>query len=252
MKKWLFLLTLPLLVGCATTTPDQAVPDVPGPGPNGAHSGVYAYSLTPSGGIAFQWWYPETRGAYNDLISKYGKDRRFAPALRPDDHLVKDGSLWKADGVAISNFIKLRDIQHNPPPKTWKPAATGDIHVSGHASWFGGPNDADDDGETASGVDNSKMGVRGCALPMAKSNGEIVAECVGSPIPNLPYKSTLVEITCGAKVVTVPLIDVGPALVEDRPIDLTPSTFQDLGGDLDAGILNVTFRIIGGAAYLLP
>jgi hypothetical protein len=134
---------------------------------------------------------------------------------------------------------------------TWKPTATGDIHVSGHASWFGGPNDPDDNGETASGVDNSKMGVMGCALPMAMSNGKPVAGCKGSPLPNLPYKTTMVKVTCGDKSVTVPLIDVGPDLVEDRPIDLTPSTFLALGGDLAVGILNVDFTIIGAAQNLL-
>ncbi len=99
-------------------SPNRAEPDVAGPGPNGPHSGVYAYSLTPSGGIAFQWWYPDNRAAYNDLISKYGKDRRFSPPLKPDDHLTRDGTYWKADGTAIRNLIELRDIQHNPPPKT--------------------------------------------------------------------------------------------------------------------------------------
>lgn len=142
-------------------------------------------------------------------------------------------------------------------PITWQPSATGDIVVPETiASWFGGPNDPDDNGETAGGVDNSKPGVMGCALPMTLSNGKIVNGCFGSPLPNLPWR-IMVQVwradippTSVGRAITIPLIDVGPDLIEDRGIDLTPSAFLALGGDLKTGLLKVGYRIVEGAKYL--
>lgn len=129
---------------------------------------------------------------------------------------------------------------------TWEISVSGDdIIGSGNATWFGGPSDSMDNGETASGVDNTKLGVRGCALPIPTTSST-----KDSPIPHLPYLTTLVLVQHGAKAVVVPLIDVGPALSTNHPIDLTPSTFKDLGGDIKAGLLPVKFRILDGAKYL--
>jgi hypothetical protein len=138
-------------------------------------------------------------------------------------------------------------------PLAWSISVDGeDIVFGGLASWFGGPNDKDDNGQTASGVDNSKYGTRGCALPIPISNGEVVVATSGTPLPALPY-GIEVTISNGDFTVTVPLIDVGPALDvgPDRPIDLTPWTFQaGLGQDLAHGLAPVHVRVLGGAKYL--
>jgi hypothetical protein len=132
------------------------------------------------------------------------------------------------------------------PAITWAVKVDGDdILVSGQASWFGGPSDSGDNGETASGVDNSRLGVTGCALPVPTCSAT-----AGSPLPVLPYLQTKVLIQAGVKAVLVPLIDVVPAINLNRPIDLTPQTFKDLGGDIPTGLLPVKFRILGGALYI--
>jgi hypothetical protein len=136
---------------------------------------------------------------------------------------------------------------------TWKPSLAGDILVAGTASWFGGANDPDDDGSTASGLSTKdNPGIMGCALPFAVSNGRAVPNCFGSPIPSMPYKTTMVEVSAGGKTITIPVIDCGPALSENRPIDLTVAAFLALGGDLNEGLMLVSFRIVGGAKYVTP
>lgn len=129
--------------------------------------------------------------------------------------------------------------------RTWKLFYAGDILVSGNASWFGGGNDPDDNGQTASGIMNNGGDpfLMGCALPLSWDGVE-VASCQASPLGSLPW-GTQVQVTAqNGKQVTVKLIDVGPALDENRPIDLTVAAFEALGGDLKAGIIPVTFRIL--------
>jgi len=131
-------------------------------------------------------------------------------------------------------------------PRTWEMAFSGNLIVSGMASWFGGGNDPDDNGETASGVmnDGRDPDLMGCALPLAFSNGKLVPSCVGSPFPPLPYKSTMVKVTANGKTIIIPIIDCGPALHENRPIDLTQAAFKALGGDLEKGLLPVSFQVL--------
>jgi hypothetical protein len=148
---------------------------------------------------------------------------------------------------------------------TWKPIVDGDDLLIGTfeapeiASWFGGPSDSYDDGQTASGVDNTKMGIRGCSLPMYEdANGAKVPECVDSPLGPLPWKTMVVvnSITRGPGGIhlgtqtTVPLIDIGPATYLNRPLDLCPQSFLDLGGNIKQGLLPVFLRVLGGARYL--
>lgn len=139
-------------------------------------------------------------------------------------------------------------------PRTWTIGFDGgDIITCGMASNFGGDNDPMDDGETASGImTKGNPLVLGCALPMPTSNGVAVPECATSPIPELPYKITMVELeneVCGIKLI-VPLIDVGPAIKENRPIDLTQETFRQMGGSFSAGLMFLKIRIIGAAKYV--
>lgn len=147
---------------------------------------------------------------------------------------------------------------------TWKPVVDGNDIIIGDftnpvtASWFGGPSDSGDDGQTASGVPNHTIGVLGCAMPMRISNGKHVADCADSPFENIPWQ-TMVTVSSLIKgpslpivgsVLTIPVIDVGPATHLNRPIDLTPFVFVRLGGDLKVGLLHCFIRIINGAKYL--
>jgi hypothetical protein len=154
---------------------------------------------------------------------------------------------------------------------TWKALVDGDDIVVGSftdpvtASWFGGPRDiadGQDDGETASGVPNAVMGVQGCSLPMEyDANGAHEPSCAGSPFGPIPWL-TLVEVNAlvrgpnGVPIVgvqkTVRLLDVGPDSYLNRPLDLCPQTFVDLGGNQDAGLIHVFFRVIGAGKYLKP
>ena len=118
------------------------------------------------------------------------------------------------------------------------------------ATWFGGAHDPGDNGQTASGVSTRQHpDLLGCALPM---NGFRLTR--GSPLPDLPWLSTTVEVTCPAngRRVTAPLIDLGPAAPPHAhaAIDLTLAAFRALGGDPAAGSVTVDFRVRGGALRL--
>lgn len=125
--------------------------------------------------------------------------------------------------------------------RTWKIQFEGDITGSGICTWFGGSDDPQDNGDTASGLNTrDDPSIRGCALPIPTCEAT-----KGSPLPILPYLETMVEISAdNGKQVTVPLIDVGPALATNHAIDVTQQTFKDLGGNLSGGILSVSYRIL--------
>lgn len=149
--------------------------------------------------------------------------------------------------------------------RTWTPIVDGDDLVIGDfihpvtASWFGGPSDSGDSGETASGVPNHAIGVLGVALPMRTSNGRSVPGCADSPLLEIPWQTKVIvnAITRNAGPVpvvgsqlTLPLIDVGPDTYLNRPLDICPFPFVRLGGDLKVGLLHVFLRIVGGSKYL--
>ena len=126
-----------------------------------------------------------------------------------------------------------------------------DLVVHGaRATWFGGADDPLDSGETASGISTRlHPELLGCALPM---NGFRVTG--GSPLPRLPWMTTVVEVTriVGGQSVKVPLIDLGPAAPPraHAAIDLTRAAFRALGGELAQGSMTVDYRIPGGALRL--
>ncbi len=128
-----------------------------------------------------------------------------------------------------------------------------DLVVSSvRATWFGGAHDPCDNGQTASGLSTRlHPELLGCALPM---NGYRLTR--GSPLPDLPWVSTSVRVTCPAtgKQITVALIDLGPAAPPHAhaAIDLTVAAFRALGGNPAQGSLTVDFRIPGGALRLPP
>ena len=119
------------------------------------------------------------------------------------------------------------------------------------ATWFGGPNDPNDSGETASGVRTDTNPLPdGCALPM---DGFRHSHTNGSPLPKIPWR-TQVAVTNKrtGKEMTAPLIDLGPSkfALSKASIDLTPPVFQALGGKLRDGIMHVDYRVVGGAAFV--
>lgn len=122
-----------------------------------------------------------------------------------------------------------------------------DIVVRGQtATWFGGDDDPGDNGETASGVvTRGNPSILGCALPMRGFNS---AKTNGSPIPRLPW-NTQVRVFCHqtSQVITVPLIDLGPAKSTGHALDLTQAAFKALGVSKEAGVMTADFRIIDGA-----
>lgn len=119
------------------------------------------------------------------------------------------------------------------------------------ATWFGGKDDKYDDGQTASGVLNNQEGYltpMGCALPIP--NG---TRTRGTPFPRLPWRIQVrVYNRANGKMITVPLIDRGPAKppYANAAIDLTQSAFAGLGGNKEVGHISVNFRVLGGARYL--
>ena len=110
------------------------------------------------------------------------------------------------------------------------------------ATWFGGVNDPEDNGETASGISTKKRpDIEGCALPMS------FGPCAGSPLPHLPW-GTKVRITHhkSGKTIIVPVIDLGPARDTGNAIDLTPAAFKQFAPLVDGNVV-VDYRILGAA-----
>lgn len=118
------------------------------------------------------------------------------------------------------------------------------------ATWFGGDNDPNDSGNTASGIKTKgNPSLIGCALPMS-----YIAACAGSPIPKLPW-NTLVTVSGRnhwdnePKALTVPLIDIGPNKRTGKTIDLTLAAFTKFA-PLRQGVFQAeTIRIHGGAKH---
>ena len=112
------------------------------------------------------------------------------------------------------------------------------------ATWFGGANDPEDNGETASGISTIKRpNIQGCALPMN------FGACVGSPIPKVPW-GTKVEVTHDGKTITVPVIDLGPSRGTGNAIDLTVAAFEEFAPRAKGKII-VDYRILGGARRIV-
>ena len=130
-----------------------------------------------------------------------------------------------------------------------------DILVIGcRATCFGGSNDPQDSGETASGISTKfNPTLKGCALPMIYTGqSKALRKALGgSPIPKLPWR-TMVQIMSNGKRLTVPVIDLGPAKYTGNAIDLTIAAARYFKGTATATSFEMecSYRIIGGAAYI--
>lgn len=119
------------------------------------------------------------------------------------------------------------------------------------ATWFGGDNDPNDNGDTASGeMTKHNPGIMGCALPLN------TGPCKGSALPVMPWIKTVVQVFSheSGHVLKLPLIDLGPAPPPHAhaAIDLTQAAFVHLSPDnsTERGELTVDYRVINGALYL--
>lgn len=122
---------------------------------------------------------------------------------------------------------------------------------------FGGTDDPQDSGDTASGVSTKNPATLGCALPRNYTgpHGPTRRALQGSPIPEkLPWK-TPVEFTDlkTGKTLTVPFIDLGPNLeTTTNAGDLTVAAAKHFNPNATARNFEMMadIRIIGGAKYL--
>jgi len=118
-------------------------------------------------------------------------------------------------------------------------------------TWFGGADDPQDSGETASGFSTkSHPETFGAALPM--DIGAQFPATHGSGIPKMPYWIMVKALnrTTG-KSIYAPLIDLGPN-IQDHPengLDLTKPAFKALGVDPSVGVQYVDYCILNGAKY---
>lgn len=139
------------------------------------------------------------------------------------------------------------------------------VHIDGEdlllknvrVTCFGGTDDPQDSGDTASGVSTKNPATLGCALPRNYTgpHGPTRRALQGSPIPEkLPWKTPVAftDLKTG-KTLTVPLIDLGPNLeTTTNAGDLTVAAAKQFNPHATARNFEMMadIRIIGGAKYL--
>jgi hypothetical protein len=128
---------------------------------------------------------------------------------------------------------------------------------NGRVTCFGGTNDPQDSGDTASGISTKPPHTMGCALPRNYTGAHTPTRNAlqGSPIPEkLPWKTPVqfTDLKTG-KTLTVPLIDLGPNLLTTTNVgDLTVAAAKHFYPSATATNFEMfaDIRIIGGAKYL--
>ena len=148
--------------------------------------------------------------------------------IRPKSKTPLARRAWQGDGTWP--FVAVQDGEDI----VLRPRTGAQMRVT----HFGGDNDPQDNGETASGIlTKGNPTISGCALPMAS-----VKPCAGSPIPRLPW-GTLVTVSNGIRDLTVPLIDVGPAWKTRNTLDLTQWAFSQFAPLTDGRFVATSIRI---------
>lgn len=185
-------------------------------------------------------------------------------------------------GEKDTQVVVVRDLPTMSPPPSdgilrgdgtwpWTARIDGeDIVVDGaKTTAFGGDDDPQDSGETASGVrTKGNPGLEGCSLPMRYSgqNEKVRAALGGSPIPRMPFgllrsgapnpNGIKVRVTDPVSNVTieVPVIDVGPAKRTGHPLDLTVAAARKFQPSASARnfSMKLNFRILKGARFVAP
>ena len=194
-----------------------------------------------------------------------------------DTHFMKPRDRWKQiqavlrtaqDGIPGPKDAAALDKLRTQALMNSDEALTGrglTLHVVGddliirnaRVTAFGGANDPQDSGETASGISTKPPGTLGCALPRnyTGSNGPTREALIGSPIPeSLPWRTPVefTELSTGKKL-TVPFIDLGPNLKTTTNFgDLTVAAAKHFDPNASATRfeMRADIRIIGGAKYL--
>jgi len=118
----------------------------------------------------------------------------------------------------------------------------------GRATCWGGFGDAQDDGETASGMSTRHVPEPfGVALPVLPNE----ASTAGSPLPLLPW-GTVVKVSWSSGEFYAPLIDNGPARSTGNAIDLTLrcARLVDAGATASDFEARVSYRVLGGARFV--
>jgi len=139
----------------------------------------------------------------------------------------------------------------------WSAWIDGDdiVVVNARGTCFGGGNDPQDNGETASGL-STKMNPAfvGCALPMiyTGTGKSLLVALGGSPIPKIPWRWP-VEITedLTGKCITAKVIDLGPAKKTGNAIDLTIAAARQFNPHATANnfAIRCHYRIRGAAKF---
>ena len=157
----------------------------------------------------------------------------FRPRMNPDLTILRGDGTWP-----------------------WSAHVDGDdiLVIGVRGTCFGGSNDPQDNGQTASGISTKQNPLlKACALPMnyAGNDPALLKALGGSPIPKLPW-GTKVEIMSNGKRLMVPVIDLGPAKRTSNAIDLTLAAARFFDGQATASdfSLECSYCIIGGAKYL--
>lgn len=185
---------------------------------------------------------PHDRAAFDDLANA-ADDAQWPPVAQGNRILMGDGSFpWTAE--IDGDDIVIRNAR---------------------ATCFGGSDDPQDDGSTASGISTkANPELQACSLPMNYTgpDGKTRRALIGSPIPMLPWK-TMVRITPNAfqhpgtddtpSYIDVPVIDLGPARDTNNQIDLSIAAARCFIPSATASDfeLRCEVRILGGAKYAL-
>lgn len=163
---------------------------------------------------------------------------------------------------------RLRRVTVGIPPKSpilgdgtwpWTARIDGDDVVVDHCrmTCFGGSNDPQDSGATASGVSTKTNPLlAACALPMdgrmfpGLSRAEHGA-LDGSPIPRVPWKTMVTVVADGIKL-TIPVIDLGPGKRTGNALDLTIAAARLVKAGASATNFETfgSYRVIGAAKYI--
>lgn len=179
-----------------------------------------------------------------------------------------EGDKTKAAAKAFANEA-LKQASAAPAGKTlegdgtwpWTAEIVGDdIVVRGaRATCFGGSDDPQDSGETASGISTKKnpslaavsLPMDGRQFPGAGAGTHKALD--GSPIPKVPWK-TAVHVTSGGLTHEFPVIDIGPAKKTGNALDLTIAAARLFKSSASARNFEMQcdFVIVGGAKFVVP
>lgn len=183
---------------------------------------------------------------------------------------TQDGIPGPNDEAALDRLktAARQNLETGNPVSTTGATLTGrgiTVHIDGEdlllknvrVTCFGGTDDPQDSGDTASGVSTKNPATLGCALPRNYTgpHGPTRRALQGSPIPEkLPWKTPVAftDLKTG-KTLTVPLIDLGPNLeTTTNAGDLTVAAAKQFNPHATARNFEMMadIRIIGGAKYL--